>query len=302
MMAFVSSTFTDTHAERNILLENVLPDLRDIARPYGIEINFVDMRWGVRNENTLDHMTWIACRRELERCRNESVGIFFLSLQSMKYGYMPLPRTIEARVFEDRIAECQQQVLGGEMDKDEFAELRALATEWYQLDHNSVPLVYKLANLDDLHDEQFWKIASPKLRGLFESLEFDSSFKGGIIGRSVTEYEVRAAVEGLGQDEAVRSIRWIYREFEGGVSLEQDPKQRLFDAHDPQIRSKLEGMKTWMEGLLEGSGNIKRFKLNVDDYLAQNEACKVRETSYFFLFICLIGCVVVCLLICLMAY
>ena len=49
-----------------------------------MEIIFVDMRWGVRDENTLEHRTWIECARELDRCMEESSGVFFLSLQSYK--------------------------------------------------------------------------------------------------------------------------------------------------------------------------------------------------------------------------
>jgi len=86
LAVFASSTFTDTVKERNLLLEKILPDLRERGRAMGIEVIFVDMRWGVRDENTLDHQTWIACRRELLRCYNESGGLFFLSLQSDKYG------------------------------------------------------------------------------------------------------------------------------------------------------------------------------------------------------------------------
>lgn len=81
---FVSSTFTDTHMERNILMNEILPDLRKRIVGFEIEVTFVDMRWGVRDENTLDHMTWISCSKMLERCRKTSCGLFFLSLQSEK--------------------------------------------------------------------------------------------------------------------------------------------------------------------------------------------------------------------------
>ena len=68
LRVFVSSTFTDTHYERNILLDEIVPVLKGIAAPYGIEVVFIDMRYGVRDENTLDHMTWLACKSELSAC------------------------------------------------------------------------------------------------------------------------------------------------------------------------------------------------------------------------------------------
>jgi hypothetical protein len=44
LLVFISSTFTDTKAERNILLEKILPYLRNKAYPHDIEVTFVDMR------------------------------------------------------------------------------------------------------------------------------------------------------------------------------------------------------------------------------------------------------------------
>jgi hypothetical protein len=84
LMVFFSSTFTDSHRERDILQNEILPSLRKQGVPEGVEVTFVDMRWGVRDENTLDHQTWIACSREIERCRDQSDGIFFISLQGDK--------------------------------------------------------------------------------------------------------------------------------------------------------------------------------------------------------------------------
>jgi hypothetical protein len=49
MIVFVSSTFTDTTVERNILIEKILPALRKEYRKFGLDISVVDMRWGGRN-------------------------------------------------------------------------------------------------------------------------------------------------------------------------------------------------------------------------------------------------------------
>ena len=83
---FVSSTNSDTHGERNVILQKISKQLRALAEPNGIDITFVDMRYGVQDESTLKHMTWEECQREVKRCRDESAGIFFLSLQSHKFG------------------------------------------------------------------------------------------------------------------------------------------------------------------------------------------------------------------------
>ena len=92
IVLFVSSTFTDTHQERNFLLEKILPKLLNLCNPLDLRVVLVDMRYGVRDENTDDHMTWIACEKELLRCFRESGSISFLSLQGDKYGYRPIPK------------------------------------------------------------------------------------------------------------------------------------------------------------------------------------------------------------------
>ena len=118
---FVSSTFTDTHDERNVIMTRLLPELIAITQPHGIAITFVDMRWGVKDENTDDHKTWDACKAELKRCRDESSHTFFVSLQGYKYGYRPLPREIDQNVFDRHINNYNYD------DKDELIEL---AKKW----------------------------------------------------------------------------------------------------------------------------------------------------------------------------
>ena len=49
----VSFTFTNTHLERNILQEKVSRVVQAAGRRHGVEVTFGDMRYGVRDENTL---------------------------------------------------------------------------------------------------------------------------------------------------------------------------------------------------------------------------------------------------------
>ena len=136
LLMIISSTFTDTHPERNLILGEISKELQKYGQDKGIEIKFVDMRYGgeslcflftslycgslliininiiimltsvsascsfyiytphlnhstisstisrtVRDDNTLDHMTWLACKAEIERCFRLSAGYAFISLQ-----------------------------------------------------------------------------------------------------------------------------------------------------------------------------------------------------------------------------
>jgi len=87
LMFFGSSTFTDTQRERTSLITMIVVMLRqqlDYIGVQGIGILPVDLRWGVRDENSLEHLTWILCQKELKRCCSLSSGVFFISLQSDK--------------------------------------------------------------------------------------------------------------------------------------------------------------------------------------------------------------------------
>ena len=47
----------------------------------------VDMRWGVRDEMTNEHMTTDLCMTELRNCQRLSMGPNFIYFGAQKYGY-----------------------------------------------------------------------------------------------------------------------------------------------------------------------------------------------------------------------
>ena len=47
----------------------------------------VDMRWGVRDEMTNEHMTTALCMTELRNCQRLSMGPNFIYFGAQKYGY-----------------------------------------------------------------------------------------------------------------------------------------------------------------------------------------------------------------------
>ncbi|EFP10882.1 hypothetical protein CRE_30786 [Caenorhabditis remanei] len=76
---FTSSTFTDTTVERNALMEEIYPKLKEYCREtYGLDFSdfqVVDMRWGVRDESTDDHMTTKLCLSEIANCQRLSIAL-----------------------------------------------------------------------------------------------------------------------------------------------------------------------------------------------------------------------------------
>ena len=66
---FVSSTFSDLKEERNALQKNVFPMLRELCMQHGCRFQAIDLRWGVREEASLDQQTMKICLEEIQRCQ-----------------------------------------------------------------------------------------------------------------------------------------------------------------------------------------------------------------------------------------
>lgn len=64
---FISSTFLDMHAERDLLTRFVFPELRSRAERLFVNVRDVDLRWGVSQDDTQSHrlpptlfLSWLA--------------------------------------------------------------------------------------------------------------------------------------------------------------------------------------------------------------------------------------------------
>lgn len=298
---FISSTFTDTHLERDILISQILPLLRKLGIKHDIEVTFVDMRWGVLDDNTLDHMTWVACKREIDRCYNESEGLFFLSLQSDKYGYMPLPRTIPQDVLDNRLINTPQQT--SEKSKPDVSHssthgngrklnahnstcsigplapalsINELVSKWYQLDTNALPPVYILRKLSDINDKDYWNTVLPRLRDLLKDLPFEpysTTTDDLVVNRSVSEWEVKYALALAPQDSSPQRCVWFHRSFDDGVNNEQDPKSEYSDVRNNKSSfMKLNNLKSFMESKLLPHNQIKEFfDIKIEEYFCTSD-------------------------------
>jgi hypothetical protein len=190
LQIFVSSTFLDTNLERDILHRKILPYLQKRAQQHDIQVTFYDMRFGVRDENTLDHLTWESCKDAIRQCHEGSDGLFFLSLQADRYGYLPLPKYLNEDIM---LKVCQDNERNAN-----FLEMKKLLLEWYILDENQKPRRYELKALSSFDDSDFWQTALPTLRDTclnlvpFEKLQ---NIKEELrINHSVTEWETLFAL------------------------------------------------------------------------------------------------------------
>jgi phosphotransferase system HPr-like phosphotransfer protein len=83
---FVSSTFRDMSAERDMLVKVAFPALRERLAPYCIELEDIDLRWGITDEQAESGKTIDLCLHAIEYSRP-----FFICLLGEVYGSI-LPR------------------------------------------------------------------------------------------------------------------------------------------------------------------------------------------------------------------
>jgi WD40 repeat protein len=92
---FVSSTFSDMHAERDYLMKRVFPNLHDWCDRRRLRLVDVDLRWGVtetdatRNKNVVQ-----TCLSQIDYCRP-----FFICLAGQRRGWVPMPEDVPAETL-----------------------------------------------------------------------------------------------------------------------------------------------------------------------------------------------------------
>jgi nephrocystin-3 len=86
---FISSTFRDMQAERDVLARETFPALRARFRLRGVELLDLDLRWGITEEQSQRGETLTVCLDEIDRCRP-----FFIGVLGERYGWVPPPEAL----------------------------------------------------------------------------------------------------------------------------------------------------------------------------------------------------------------
>lgn len=81
---FISSTFSDMHAERDYLVKVIFPELRQRLEKHRIHLVDIDLRWGVTKEQADNDMALDLCLQQIDQCRP-----FFVGILGQRYGYVP---------------------------------------------------------------------------------------------------------------------------------------------------------------------------------------------------------------------
>ena len=84
LRVFISSTFNDMNTERDALVEQCFPKIRDLCKYRGVEFVPLDLRWGVTENAAKQGRVFETCMREIDNSRP-----FFIGIIGNRYGWIP---------------------------------------------------------------------------------------------------------------------------------------------------------------------------------------------------------------------
>uniref|UniRef100_H3AUK7 Uncharacterized protein n=1 Tax=Latimeria chalumnae TaxID=7897 RepID=H3AUK7_LATCH len=145
----------DTEPERHALIEKVYPSLYRFCKEKGYEFRMFDLRWGVKDGVSNSNNLMALHLETLKQCQ-ESEGLNFVLFSGQKHDAPVVPEAISR--FQSNAPKSAV-----EYEKD-----TGLLCQWYKLDENSIPGVYRLqpVSKDPLRRQQAknkWLDSSKKL-------------------------------------------------------------------------------------------------------------------------------------------
>ncbi|MGF0032756.1 DUF4062 domain-containing protein [Bariatricus sp. SGI.154] len=125
---FISSTFKDMQAERDVLHQEVFPALRRRLKEYGEDVQELDLRWGVdtsrmSEEDSGKHVIE-SCIDAIDRCKP-----YMVVLVGERYGWIPdralIEQSHDARLemwCQEEISITQMEILYGAMKEENLKQ------------------------------------------------------------------------------------------------------------------------------------------------------------------------------------
>lgn len=176
---FISSTFVDMQAERDLVQERVIPALREEARKYGENINAIDLRWGV---DTSALETEEGSAKVLKVCLDEidRSHPYMLIFLGERYGTVMREEQIKHSIFgrEDKYTtdDYIKSITALEI------EYGALSEKYGELEHCIVcfrePVIAMVEDAEKRRYEEQTEEGKKKLASLKERIKHDFTGKG----------------------------------------------------------------------------------------------------------------------------
>ena len=182
---FISSTFVDMQAERDMVQERVIPMLREEARKYGENVSAIDLRWGV-DTSTLETEEGAAkvlkvCLDEIDRSHPYML-IFLGDRYGTVVGEEQIKRSIWGREDKYTTNDFVKSITALEI------EYGALSERYGELEHCIVcfrePVIHMLSEPEQKLYEEQSEYGKQKLNALKERIKHDLGEKGYFISYS----------------------------------------------------------------------------------------------------------------------
>ncbi|XP_068096733.1 telomerase protein component 1-like isoform X2 [Hyperolius riggenbachi] len=98
---FVSSTFDDFHSEREVLVKQVIPELREWCEARSMCLVECDLRWGIPKD-TPSGTIFATCLGELDRCHQDTFGMpLMVVLLGERAGWIPQAAEVPPEIVEE---------------------------------------------------------------------------------------------------------------------------------------------------------------------------------------------------------
>ncbi|KAM5191660.1 telomerase protein component 1-like [Mantella aurantiaca] len=98
---FVSSTFDDFHSEREVLVKQVFPELREWCEARSMCLVECDLRWGIPKD-TPSGKIFATCLGELDRCHQDTFGKpLMVVLLGERAGWIPQIAEVPQEIVEE---------------------------------------------------------------------------------------------------------------------------------------------------------------------------------------------------------
>ncbi|XP_069600190.1 NACHT domain- and WD repeat-containing protein 1-like [Ranitomeya imitator] len=98
-MVYICGGYQDSHPERNALFVKSYPDLYIYFKERGIAFHMFDLRWGLKDGVSNDHVLPSLHIKTLQECQDSGHTAFFCFV-GQKYDQMTMPAILEKEIFE----------------------------------------------------------------------------------------------------------------------------------------------------------------------------------------------------------
>ncbi|XP_071840216.1 TPR repeat-containing protein DDB_G0287407-like [Apostichopus japonicus] len=238
---FVSSTFRDFHAERELLVKEVFPDLRAWCAKRRLHLVDCDLRWGVPKDTTTEN-TLRTCLGELDRCYADNIMPFFLNMTSERCGWIPGLSEVPRGLVKDYrwifgLSVTEMEIMHGAYRKDNPNSLFAIRDESFL---ETLPESYKKDFVD------INPIASEKTKMLKEMLHSrfpdERVFKYSCKFAGIDADTGKVDLDGL-QDQFSKEVYRFFQEriedqYPLDTSIKLDPYEVQRESHESFMKSR----------------------------------------------------------------